>query len=470
MPHDLTRAAIDALLRQDLGFFIQRVFMTIRPGVQYHHSWHIDAIAWHLKQVAEGNIKRLIINMPPRNLKSICASVAFPAWLLGRRPNCQFVCASYAQSLSTDLHNMFRTIVTAPWYARAFPGMRQNGQKNTGQEFRTDKGGGRLATSVEGSVTGRGADFIVLDDPLQPMEAFSDAMRIKVNQWYDSGLYTRLNEKSQGAIILVMQRLHADDLTAHLLRQGGWTVLELPAIAEEDASIPIGDGRCHRRKAGDILHPEREDASVLAEIKRTIGPYQFDAQYQQRPVLIDGDMIRLSWFRRYDSAPQCSDDCTVVQSWDTASKTGEINDYSVCTTWMIKEDKWYLLDLFRAKLEFSALKRAAAELASKYAPHSLLIEDRGSGTQLIQELRQTGEGFAIPINPEGDKQMRAYNVTGQMAGGRVYLPRAAHWLADFESEIAAFPGGVHDDQVDSMTQFMGWAFESEANAPRIRTL
>jgi predicted phage terminase large subunit-like protein len=267
-----------------------------------------------------------------------------------------------------------------------------------------------------------------------------------------------------------MQRLHVDDLAGHVLEREGWVHLNLPAIAEADERIQIGTVQWHWRRVGDLLHPEREGPAELAEMKASLGSSGFAAQYQQQPVPIDGNMIAWSWFQRYAGILSPGEDDMIVQSWDTASKSGELNDYSVCTTWMIRNNAFYLLDVYRARLDFPALRKAVIELARRYRPAAVLIEDKGSGIQLIQELRNSGDIYPIAITPEGDKVVRASNQSAQIEAGRVFLPQDAPWLGDFQLELAAFPNGRHDDQVDSMSQFLIYAFESEFNSPRIRQL
>ncbi|MDB5595816.1 MAG: terminase [Hyphomicrobiales bacterium] len=459
-----------ALLREDLGMFTHEAYGIIRPGDKLAWNWHIQALTWHLQEVAEGRIRRLVITVPPRSLKSICASVALPAWFLGHYPSRQVVCASYAESLAVELHNQSRRLVQSDLYRSIFPGFSLSGEKNTDTEFKTTKGGGRLATSVDGVLTGRGAEIIIIDDPLKPADAMSKAVRDRCRRWLDETVMSRLNDKSSGAIILVMQRLHVDDLAGHVLEREGWVHLNLPAIAEADERIQIGKDRWHLRRIGDLLHPEREGLAELAEMKLSLGSSGFAAQYQQQPVPTDGNMIRWSWFQRYSGVLTPGENDMIVQSWDTASKGGELNDYSACTTWMIRNNAYYLLDVYRARVDFPALRRQVIELARRYRPAAVLIEDKGSGIQLIQELRNSGDIYPIAIMPEGDKLVRASSQSAQIESGRVFLPQEAPWLGDFQLELAAFPNGRHDDQVDSMSQFLIHAYGLDLNCPRIRQL
>ena len=250
-----------AALRQDLGTFMAKVFSTVSPGDDYLHNWHIDAVTHALMQIHQGKNRRLIITQPPRSLKSICTSVAFVAWSIGHDPSKRFACVSYSHELAASFARQFRAVVTSDWYRALFPAVRLS--KDTETECVTTKGGGRFAVPVGGSFTGRGADVIIIDDPMKADDAQSEKARRAVNDWYATTLLSRLDDKQSGAIILVMQRLHEDDLAGRLLREDGWHHLDLPAIAENDQEIPIGPGVVHRRRKGEALHPARESLALL---------------------------------------------------------------------------------------------------------------------------------------------------------------------------------------------------------------
>lgn len=465
--HDFRQKVLTAALREDFTSFIAKTF-AMRPDEPFRMNWHIEAMAWKLQQVAVGKIKRLIITVPPRSLKSICASVALPAWMIGKDPSRQIACASYAEPLSVDLHNMCRSVMQASWYQRAFPKFQIKGGKNTETDLKTTKGGGRFATSVDGVFTGRGADLIIIDDPLKPIDAMSEPALDRVTKWFDGTVMTRLNDKETGSIIVVMQRLHPDDLVGHLLKRDGWEHLNLPAVAEQDETIQIGPDRWFTRRAGDLLHPERDSEQVLAEMKAVLGSLQFSAQYLQRPVRVEGNLIQWRWFRRYADRPVAQSDDQIVQSWDTASKADELNDFSVCTTWLIRNNAYYLLDVFRERLDFPDLRKAVIDLKRRFRPTAILIEDKGSGTPLIQVLRESGDVYPIPVLPTKDKVVRAASQCATIEAGQVFLPEAAPWLSEFQAEVAAFPQSRHDDQVDSMSQFLIWAEAREYDCPRIR--
>ncbi len=325
------------------------------------------------------------------------------------------------------------------------------------QEVKLTARGNRFATSVGGVIKGRGGDIIVIDDPLKPEEAMSDVRRTAVNDWYSGTLLSRLNQKKHGAIVIVTQRLHVDDLVGHVTQfdDHGWTVLNLPAIAPTDQVIQIGQGLTHGRMAGDLLHAEREDKAVLDELKANIGSAAFEAQYQQQPVPPSGNMFKRAWLEYYPFLPEITEDDTVFQSWDTASKTGPENDWSVGTTWLLKDGFYYLMDVCREKLNYPGLKAKMIGKAEEYDPRVVLIEDAGVGSGLLEELRQEGID-AVAVTPIKNKVTRAHIQTPKFESHRVHFPTAAPWLSEVEAELLAFPSGRHDDQVDSITQALAY--------------
>ncbi len=348
---------LNALVQQDLSSFIQKSFQALAPGETYEHNWHTECLAWHLQQCQDRNIKRLIITLPPRHLKSICASVAFPAWVLAQDPTQKIICVSYSNELTRKLALDFRSIMDSDWYRKLFPKTRAHRRRDTELEFMTTKHGFRYGTSLGGSLTGRGGNIIIIDDPIKPAEAMSEAERERVKQWYDNTLYSRLDNKREDVIILVMQRVHVDDLVGHVLEKEDWVQVNIPATAEQEEAYQIGDDEFYTRPAGEILQASRGDAAALEAIRATLGAYNFSAQYQQCPVPPGGNMIQWDRFRTDEESPAWSDFDQIVQSWDTASKAEELHDYSVCTTWGVLGSDYYLLDVVRERLEYPDLRR-----------------------------------------------------------------------------------------------------------------
>ena len=473
-PHDIDARLVRALLAQDLASFIIKTFATVDASSTFLPNWHITLIADHLTRAFTRDIKRLVITLPPRSLKSICASVAFPAWALGRNPALRVICASYGQDLAGKHARDCRTVMQSSWFSRVFPRSRLNPAKLAEHEFETLAGGYRLSTSVGGALTGRGGNILIVDDPIKPLEAGSQPYRNTVKQWFDGTLLSRLDHKAHDVVILIMQRVHVDDLVAHVLEQEGWTHLQLPAIALADESFPLladGPWRGQRvgRRVGEALHPAREPLEVLARVRAEIGTYVFDAQYQQTPVPVGGNLLQRAWFQVTPVGWVPGRGAPIVQSWDVAMTASNGSDWSVCTTWVIESGHYHLIDVYRARLTFPQVKRAVVQKRTEFAAQTVLIEDVGIGTGLIQQLRAEREVHPIGLTPEGSKVDRMVAQSAKIEAGQVYLPATAPWLAEFMAEIAAFPNGRHDDQVDSLSQALGW-MSRPIGQPRIRRL
>jgi predicted phage terminase large subunit-like protein len=449
------RALVDECMRQDLVAFIRRTFETVVPGESLHLNWHIRAMAHALEQVRSGLIKRLIITVPPRHLKSITTSVAFPAYVLGHDPSKKFVCVSYSNELSIKHANDCRTVIKSDWYRGIFPRTRISPDKDTETEMLTTMRGGRLATSVGGTLTGRGGNIIILDDPMNPKQAMSEASRTSTIQWFRTTLLSRLNLKGEDAIIIVMQRLHVDDLVGILLEEGGWDHLDIPAIADGPQKIPMGLKTFYRRYEGDVLDSIREPMDVLISMKASMGTMDFSAQYLQRPIPAEGNLIRREWLKYYQVPPDRQPKDMIVISWDTAMKSTELADYSVGTVWHVQGNKFFLLDLIRGHYDYPELKRAVLNVKNRWPSSHMLVEDKGSGTSLIQDLRRDGVPV-ISIRPEGDKVSRLFANQAQFESGSVWFPQDADWMPDLVSELMAFPSVRHDDQVDSISQALTW--------------
>lgn len=322
-------------------------------------------------------------------------------------------------------------------------------------ELETTAGGVRKAVSVGGSITGFGADLIIVDDCMKADEARSPVVRQELRSWYDGTLLSRLNDKASGRIISLQQRLHEDDLPAYLLEKG-YHHLNLPAIAEKEEWIPIGPDDEYFRQVGDLLNPDREDKATLEQLRRDLGPVVFSAQYQQEPIAAEGNMIRLEWFGTYKEAPPRYCFTKIVQSWDTGMTSAPTSDYSVCTTWGFEREqrKWYLLDVFRKRLDFPDLKRAVIDLCNRYRADKVIMEQAGSGFALCQDLRATKSIRLLMVKPVASKEERFNGCLGEVEAGHFLLPSEAPWLQAFKHELRAFPEGKYDDQVDSFSQFV----------------
>lgn len=454
---------LDGLLSKDFAAFIGKTLETVDPGANYHDNWHIRLIAHQLEQVRQGRIRRLIINIPPRSLKSICVSVAWPAWLLGHAPHCRIIAASYAASLSVKHSLDTRLVMSSDWYRRIFPDTVLSRDQNQKHKFVTTARGHRIATSLGGGVLGEGGNFLIVDDPLNPVQAMNRRWRDYANSWFDHSFATRLDDKKKGAIVLVMQRLHDNDLSGYLLKRGGWTHLCLPAVAVQPENWDF-----RKREVGELLHPEREDIQVIERMRMELGSHAFAAQYQQMPLPEEGGIVKAAWFRRYAALPEQVE--RRVQSWDTAIKSGEEHDASVCLTFAEAKGCSYLIDAAVMRLEYPELKKAMLASAKQWEPQAILIEDKASGQQLLQDMRRETALPVIRVNPKNDKVTRFAAISAMIEAGKVFLPERARWLADFEREIMDFPNGNHDDQVDALSQYLDWLRGCAWERLRIRSI
>jgi len=454
------------VLGRDLAAFAVRTFGTVDPGTRYLRAPHAWAIAERLEACARGETTRLIVNLPPRSMKSILVSVAWPAWLIGRDPATRIMAASYSERLAVKHALDFRLVLGSAWYRSLFPGVALAPDQNEKHKIQTTARGHRIATTVGGTATGEGADVLIVDDPHNPRQALSEAQRRAALDWFDQTFATRLNDKRRGAIVVAMQRLHVEDLTGHLLKKGGWEHLCLPAEAEAPERHPVAPGRFFERAAGEPLQPAREGPAELARARQELGSYAYAAQYQQRPVPLAGGMVPVAWFRRYRAAPAGA---RIVLSWDTASKGRAHNDPSACGVWAETAAGHFLLDVVRRRMDYPELRRSALALAAKWRPAAVLIEDQASGQALAQDLAREPGVPVIALRPEGDKATRMARVSPTIEAGRVFLPERAPWLADYEAELASFPEGAHDDQADMTSQYLAWA-RARATGPRVRRL
>lgn len=461
--------AFDALLRNRLAAFTQKAFRTVDPGAKLLHNWHIDLIAEYLEACSRREIKRLIINIPPRNLKSISVTVSWPAWLLGHNPSERIMAASYSDALSSKHSVDCRLILRSDWYHRIFPKIQLTDDQDTKKKFVTSERGHRIATSVGGTATGDGGNFLIVDDPINPLQAMSVVERTKANEWFDQTFVSRLDDKMNGVIVVVMQRLHEEDLTGHLLKKGGWEHLSLPAVAETKTIIDFGRIKLIRNE-GDALHPERESIEAINRQKIELGSMAFAAQYQQRPAPAEGGIFKAVWFdKRYDKRRESYS--RITQSWDTAIKSGQLNDPSCCITFGERDDgRSDILNVLLKRLEYPELKVAVLNHYSDFGADAVLIEDKGSGQQLLQDLRREAQIPIIACTPIHDKITRAAAVSAMVEAGRIMLPQNAHWLTDFLHEILHFPNGSHDDQVDALSQYLDWLKKNSANKIQIRRL
>ena len=415
-------------------------------------NWRFQLLVQgHIRRVLAGDMDRLMFSVPPRHGKSEMVTVRLPAYTLEKDTAFRWIVGAYSQTLANKFSRKARNICR-------MRGVELSSERRAVDDWETAGArqvpGGLRAAGVGAGVTGMGANGIVIDDPVKNRaEANSETYRNATYDWYTDDLLTRL--EPGGFIILIMTRWHTDDLAGRLIREQGlkeeggeWTVINLPALAEDDDILG--------RAPGEALCPDRYDEVALARIKRVVGS-SFEALFQGRPVAAEGNLVKRQWFRYYAAQPAPNIRLSIIQSWDTASKDTELAAYSVCTTWAITRLGVYLLDVYREHLDYPALKRAAMSQADKWHPDGVLIEDKSSGQSLIQDLKADSMVPVIAIEPEGDKVTRMAVESVAYESGQVYHPERAPWLTDYESELTSFPLAPAADQVDSTSQFLRWA-------------
>lgn len=436
--------------------FIREAWPIIEPARAFIPNWHIDMIGEYLTAVDLGQIKRLIINLPPRFGKSNLVSVLWPAWSWTERPETRWVFASYAASLSTKLSVDRRLVIASDWYQERWGGMfALSEDQNQKTEFSNTDRGTMIATSVGGAITGKGGDRIVIDDLLNPQDAESKAAREGANDFYARTLSTRLNDPKTGAIVVVMQRLHKHDLTGHILdvlREKNWVNLRLPMQAEERQTLvfPVS-GREMVREEGDLLCEERAGKAEIEALATTLGSRGAAAQLQQKPSDADGVIFKREWWKRYREMPKV---LRSIWFWDTAAKAKELNDFWAGFRICECKDGFYLDRLVQARMDYPTGKDTVkSEFAGRPAT-ILMVEDKSTGQALIPDLKRDTRLPIVAFEPPGDKVLRAHLVSPLCEAGKVFIPEDAPWAAAFIEKMADFPDVDHDDDVDAFTGAM----------------
>lgn len=441
-------------LSHNFNMFAEQAFKTLRPGENYPY---IETIATKLiidslLRMERGECNKMLINVPPRSLKSTLISVAFTAWILGQDPTAQVVCISYNDDLAKDFSTATRKVIESDWYKAAFPKTKISPNKNTEAKFETTQNGSRTAISLQGGITGRGGEWIIIDDPQKPDDVLSETIRTRTNKIFDNTLLSRLNNKVKDKIIVVGQRLHVDDFYSHVKKFSTWHELVIPAIAEKDEEFRLISGETITRAKGSVINPKIEPLEILLQMKAGMSDYNFSAQYQQRPVPEKGNIINFEKFILYPKGfvPEFTH---VLQSWDIALSTGDNNDYSVCVTAGLYNDWVYILDITRGKWSSPELLPKVKEMKGIYSADGVIVEDSPISKGLIQHLEQDGLSV-IKHRPTDCKEARANNQTFKIEAGKVRILADAPWINAFKNEILTFPKGVHDDQVDALIQLL----------------
>ncbi len=451
--------------------FVKQAWKVVEPKVEFVDGMHIKAIADHCQAVIEGRIPELIINVPPRHAKSTIGSVMLPAWVWITYPERKFLYASYSYILSKRDSVKTRRLIESSWYRETFGITWQlASDQNEKTRFENTKGGGRLSISVGGSTTGEGGDVLICDDPLNAVDAHSDTKRQNCITWFDEAFSTRGNNPKTMAKIIIMQRLHENDLTGHLLEKKGWGHLVLPAEFEDPhPPTPIGwvDPRTEK---GELLWPERFGPKELAALKKSIGPASAPGQLQQRPTPASGAIFKSEMFG-YGPMPE-EFDYTFVMA-DTAYNDKKENDFTVFTHFGVLKDELYVNDVFRRQIKAAELEGPAIAFISRFTQFGFrgaYIEPKGHGIYLNQALPKKNIMVASEsqlkefyVDRNKDKVERANNAVPWLGYRKVTINER---IADREylvHEALVFPKGKHDDFVDTLIDGIKFVFARKSS-------
>jgi len=458
----------------DFLTFVRLVAPTLVP--EFKMGNHIKIISDNLKDMEEGKIKRLMVFLPPRSSKSVICSKLFPAWYIGRNPNHEILTVSHSDQLSSDFGRSVRDIVNTEEFQKIFSGVSLRSDVRAAGKWKTTQGGTYYAAGVRSQIAGRGAHVAILDDVMSEEDAFSDAGRRYIKEWYPAGLRTRI--MPNGAIVIINTRFHYDDLCGWLLKQQEnmseyetipWKVIKIPAWLDEEAAelldLPQGGSYFPEWKSEEVLRTDEN------EIKASNGSRYWNSLYMQDPTPEEGGLIKKRWLQNWEDPepPSCD---FVIQTFDTAFSTKTTADFSVIQTWGIfylydQDERGYesyaphliLLGNIKGRFEYPELRKLAQKLYNEHRPDVCMIEKKASGQSLIQDMRRAG----LPVMeylPDRDKVSRVYAASPIMESGRLWIPKNKKWADDLIEELIRFPNAAHDDQVDALTMAVHYLKES----------
>ncbi len=440
--------------RRSLHSFLVQAWPIICPGVPFVDNWHLQAICEHLEAVTRGQIRNLLINVPPRTSKSTVVSVVWPAWVWVTTPERNWLYTSHSQRITTRDSIACRLLLESSWYQSSWPGVVQfTPDQNEKTRYTNTRRGTRIAISTRSGITGEGGDVLVVDDP----HAVDDSAEViqATTEWFDTVLSTRGNDPKNVAKVIIMQRVSDGDLSAHVLRQGGWEHLNLPMEYEPERRCITSTGWSDpRTEDNELLWPSRFGRAEVDSLKKQLGSFAAAAQMQQRPAPKEGGVWKRTWFRfyRHKDLPVTWDE--VIASWDCSFKDLKTSDYVVGQVWGRKAADRYLLDQIHERLDFPGTLRKVRDLNARWPMiRATLVEDKANGSAVIQVLRREIPGI-LAVNPDGGKEARASAVAPQIEAGNVWLPHPEQcpWVEGYLVEATTFPNAPHDDRVDATSQ------------------
>jgi predicted phage terminase large subunit-like protein len=469
------------VLKASFREFVKDAWPIVRPGIPFVGGYHIDAICEHLQAAYNRDILKLLINVPPRHAKSSLCGVLYPAWVWANNPSESFLAASYSLSLSVRDAKEQRRLVESEWYRELFPHVRLADDENTQTTYTTTMNGKRQTTSTGGTVTGLGGTFTILDDPHNVSNIDSAAMRESDRAWFREAWYNRVNDPKRSIRLVIMQRLHAGDISAMCIEEGGWEHLVLPMLHDSGRRHTTSIGwEDPRKKDGEVLWQEQFTPNSVADLRKSIGEHAFSGQYQQTPVPRGGGLFQKTWFRFWynpdlgepdHEAAQLPDGTWIdlpqaplptirpentAQSWDMTFKGGKKSDFVVGQVWGIPDDSpahRYLLDQERGRWDLPATLDAVRRLSARWPSPRKYVEDRANGAAAMATLQKEIQGM-LAVQPSGGKESRAAAASATFESGCVWFPhpRQFPWVMGLLDEFLFFPRGTNDDQVDACTQ------------------
>jgi predicted phage terminase large subunit-like protein len=444
----------DDLIRTSLTAFAMKAFAQ-HPGQELKPWPYVKYLAWHLQRVGSGALKRLVVTLPPRHGKTFLCSISFAAWLLAHDPAAKIMVVSYGQELADKIAFEIRSILQSLWFQRLFKTRLHKAKLN---DLITTAGGGVRSVSLEGGVTGLGADFIIIDDPVQIKDYENEKQLEWVNALFDAEIRTRLNNPKKGAIVIVAHRLAENDLPGHVQEEGGWPVVRLPLIAPRSRTYKTDSGFVWPRRRGELLRPDAFTQRDIERLRRGKRP-NFAALYQQNPGAADSFRIKREWIGAFTSA-EVPIDTPVVLSIDPGQQGGPGHSFHVIQAWGVHNGRYLLLDQWRQQGGYRDFRAEVYRQIRRRRPSAILIEATGQGPALISEINRARGVEVVPITPSDDKATRLRRHRWAIRGGALMLPEHAAWREDYLNELALFPYDPFDDQVDATSQFLDWIVQN----------
>jgi predicted phage terminase large subunit-like protein len=442
------------LVQTEFLAFAMKAFAGLNKGKKLGNDKYLKLLAQELTDVAAGKIRRLIVSMPPRHGKTFMCSICLSAWILAHHPSAKILVLSYGQELAEKIAYAIRAILQSDWFKMAFDTKLAKDRSRV-MDFLTTDGGGVHSVSIEGGVTGIGADFIVIDDPVEIKDCENTKRLERVNDLFDNEIQTRLDHPKRGCIAVIAHRINENDLPGHLMQRGGWQQLKLPLVAPRTRTYELEGGEFWARKKGELLRPDAFSKRAIERLRASKQP-GFETLQQQDPGGSDRLRIKAEYFPVISLADVRLRDLPVVLSIDPGQKGGPHNSFSVIQAWALRDGAHLLLDQWRQQTTYQDFRSQARAFIRRFRPSVVLIEDTGQGPALISEIKQQNGMELVPITPVGGKLERLRKHRHVIRSGLVQLAQPSLWYGDFIDEATQFPYGLFDDQVDALSQYLDW--------------